>query len=289
METCENCGKSLGKLETAHVWGEHVVCGNCLPALVKSPRKSTSLKIVAIFTILSIAVILAAIGGFWMRGGRSQAERETKNPISSSKIPVGFVEENKKQSISGAIWINRSDGTTNILRGHPIYLLSMKVKRLTISAFYEKHYDEARTYSEQYVEVAKGTRDLAKLTYVPRSKLDSMTEILGKLTNDLKLLNKLRANIPDESTVPAICASVNKLNYFSSTPMEIIIRDDQIKNATTNIDGKYIINDIPQGEYCLCSYFAADFGELVWAIPVRVSNADSVIDLHNNNTVSIAN
>src|ERR1700722_9356459 len=29
METCENCGATIGKLETPNVWKEHVVCGAC--------------------------------------------------------------------------------------------------------------------------------------------------------------------------------------------------------------------------------------------------------------------
>lgn len=32
-ETCENCGKPIGKLEAAHLYQEHVVCAGCLDAL----------------------------------------------------------------------------------------------------------------------------------------------------------------------------------------------------------------------------------------------------------------
>ncbi|HVS73146.1 MAG TPA: hypothetical protein VHQ47_17960 [Phycisphaerae bacterium] len=28
-ETCENCGRTIGKLETPRVWQEHIVCGTC--------------------------------------------------------------------------------------------------------------------------------------------------------------------------------------------------------------------------------------------------------------------
>ena len=29
LEACENCGAVIGRLETAHVWGQHVVCTAC--------------------------------------------------------------------------------------------------------------------------------------------------------------------------------------------------------------------------------------------------------------------
>jgi hypothetical protein len=36
-EVCGNCGRVIGKLETAHVWGENVVCGPCLAVLRQTP------------------------------------------------------------------------------------------------------------------------------------------------------------------------------------------------------------------------------------------------------------
>lgn len=37
METCENCGRSIGKLETPYVWqGKKIVCGGCWSSLGKA-------------------------------------------------------------------------------------------------------------------------------------------------------------------------------------------------------------------------------------------------------------
>jgi ribosomal protein L37AE/L43A len=33
LEACENCGRSIGKLETAHVWNESIVCDACQKVL----------------------------------------------------------------------------------------------------------------------------------------------------------------------------------------------------------------------------------------------------------------
>lgn len=32
-ETCDNCGRAIGRLETPHVYGQNVVCAGCLDAL----------------------------------------------------------------------------------------------------------------------------------------------------------------------------------------------------------------------------------------------------------------
>ena len=32
-ETCANCGRVIGKLETPHVWNQQVVCGECINRL----------------------------------------------------------------------------------------------------------------------------------------------------------------------------------------------------------------------------------------------------------------
>jgi hypothetical protein len=37
METCENCGTVIGKLETPMLMNEHVVCGPCYTRLAKPP------------------------------------------------------------------------------------------------------------------------------------------------------------------------------------------------------------------------------------------------------------
>lgn len=41
METCENCGRAIGKLETPHLHGEHVVCLECKQRL-SAPVESIS-------------------------------------------------------------------------------------------------------------------------------------------------------------------------------------------------------------------------------------------------------
>jgi hypothetical protein len=41
-ENCANCGKSIGRLETAHLYNSHVVCQNCLQYLSQQNSLGTS-------------------------------------------------------------------------------------------------------------------------------------------------------------------------------------------------------------------------------------------------------
>lgn len=42
LETCENCGRTIGALETPHVHNDHVVCAECAGHLARSPSSAPS-------------------------------------------------------------------------------------------------------------------------------------------------------------------------------------------------------------------------------------------------------
>ena len=54
-ETCENCGKLIGTLETAHLWKDHIVCAECRQAL---PKNVSPPKDVAPRTVLAVPTLL---------------------------------------------------------------------------------------------------------------------------------------------------------------------------------------------------------------------------------------
>lgn len=67
-EFCENCGRTIGKLEQAYVYKGHVVCKQCYKYLHHEPQKIPSAQaknrrtnLVRVIGILSIAVIIVVI------------------------------------------------------------------------------------------------------------------------------------------------------------------------------------------------------------------------------------
>lgn len=43
LPSCANCGMTIGRLDTPHTWGDHIVCGQCLAVLVRSANPSAAL------------------------------------------------------------------------------------------------------------------------------------------------------------------------------------------------------------------------------------------------------
>lgn len=92
-ETCSNCQVTIGKLETAYIWQQNVVCSNCYrrlsvrsqidrdtrnsPPVAATPSNANGLR-TAGGIILLIAVVLAMGGGALI-------------PLSSLLFVVGVV------------------------------------------------------------------------------------------------------------------------------------------------------------------------------------------------------
>ncbi len=85
MERCENCGREIGTLETAHVWREQVVCGSCRGALavedapIAQPARFQRWPLaggVILLVLVAVGVILYA--SEVSRNRRAAAEEEAR-------------------------------------------------------------------------------------------------------------------------------------------------------------------------------------------------------------------
>ena len=63
-----------------------------------------------------------------------------------------------------------------------------------------------------------------------------------------------------------------------------------IRTASTSIEGKYSLTDIPEGSYFLFAGYKSEFSVAYWLIPVSVDNGKDVhIDLYNMNMEEMYN
>jgi hypothetical protein len=83
MESCEVCGRQIGKLETPHLYKDRVVCRECHGGLSQSPnvphagvqRKSAQLpKPVAILCVLLFGAMMGVVIGLSRRTARLELE-----------------------------------------------------------------------------------------------------------------------------------------------------------------------------------------------------------------------
>jgi len=99
METCENCGAAIGKLETPRVVDDHVVCAVCEGKLRGKASWRSKLP-----PVLSIAgVLLLICGAFYWSG--------TFNTVSSPKSDQSFSEK-QILKVMDRIRENRALGVT---------------------------------------------------------------------------------------------------------------------------------------------------------------------------------
>lgn len=73
-ECCANCGRRIGKLETPHIYEQHVVCADCISSLNRTPRippspRRTGPSFILWFgrVIFGILMVVAAIAFFRAR------------------------------------------------------------------------------------------------------------------------------------------------------------------------------------------------------------------------------
>jgi len=72
IETCENCGRAIGKLETPRVWQDRVVCGECMPRLSGVPQaveltaKRWKRQMLIGWAIFGAGIVLAIAGAAMM-------------------------------------------------------------------------------------------------------------------------------------------------------------------------------------------------------------------------------
>lgn len=59
VETCANCGRTIGDQETAHVWRDEVVCSDCHPRL--DEKHKAKMAVGGHFLVLGVVIALVAL------------------------------------------------------------------------------------------------------------------------------------------------------------------------------------------------------------------------------------
>ena len=90
-ESCANCGRTIGKLETPYLWQENTVCKSCY-ALLSAPEPTTPVPTGVGTRVESPG----AIAGITAELGRGQslgelAARQTARPPRNKRVPPGGV------------------------------------------------------------------------------------------------------------------------------------------------------------------------------------------------------
>ena len=193
-ETCENCGRVIGRLETPMVWQEKVVCSDCFGRLSgmrtippipdagvnAAPRRRGAG--IAIAAIIGICVLLATGGVIWYLNAKAEAQRAEVR--QSERVAVRLATEKAEAAKADA-------AKASALAA--VQLVTEKAEVAKADAV-----------------AAKERADAAKLAAVAQRKRERTEQAAALMPYQLKALEALDQIGPDDTNADVI--QLNKAN-----------------------------------------------------------------------------
>ena len=313
---CENCGTVIGTLETPYVHKDHVVCEECHRRLCRSSRPPRYF-LIGLGCLVAAAVIVAVVvparrPSPMAQGINSNASASPKNAAAPA---IG--------SVTGAAWLIRSDGSSELLRGLQITILPTSVKsdmlnscirrdaadwaalmKLynpegdkdaqtatkrehfqmgTLRAEYQKRLDRP-----EFPEPMVATKDaIVFVAHMHQAKHDAISLILLEGEGNVAKL-KLQGS-SGEAMLQAIDNEYRAKLSPNLVRMNSLDFDQLVtKRIATDSDGKYSIEGLVPGRYCLHAELNQPTTFAEWAINIDVASGTPVkLDLFNDNALVV--
>lgn len=213
-----------------------------------------------------------------------------------------------KGSLSGGVWLTRKNGSSEIIRGLNVYVFKALVEKRTVA-------NPLGTFEKKALSAAELWRSPnARTIYA-----DAMPEQLAGLANDAEKIAKEAheyLQMPDTSTLELqriydLVVSLDRLWEQSeawcpaSLKLQRLVRVRElvggdllptllsstvfVTKASTGIDGKYLIGDLGQTQYCLYALYNTDVFVIEWLVKVDVIGGEARANLSNDNASIIIN
>jgi len=244
-----------------------------------------------------------------------QAVAERAAPTEKkSELPAPAAQTQKEEltpqpkpgTVVGGAWFTRANGNSEVIRGLHVSLLRPKTRKKDASQLFvnaeglscgrlELYEKELNRPGLSEREQARKSR-LVKLARGTVKVLRSYRELADEASLDTeRVLMVLRS--PDavysawEDTFTVLTREQReptrfvRLSLLTEDPWwTALIRDMTLTNAATSIEGKYAIENLPAGRYCLYAAYWTGSLFMEWVITVDVgAGAYTTVDLSNAN------
>jgi hypothetical protein len=264
LETCANCGRTIGNLETPHLHQEHVVCPECYARLAV-PAASAASKQRAVphkkINGLLIAVIVATIAGAVI--GAIVLRRSRPRP------PVG--------RIAGSACTSRNDGSSDLQRGLQVSVIWGPIRRPVLAQCLqreiEKWEEDAAQNKSRATDRLTGWISAEFYENEARKDREKVEGIKG-------VISQLPAEMGVKEADEFLAASV-----LSGLPAfgDVIIANS-VATGRTDADGRYTIESVPEGDYFLFAEIETRSFLRQWLVPVHVTAGTMTkVDLFDDN------
>ena len=89
---------------------------------------------------------------------------------------------------------------------------------------------------------------------------------------------------------PLAYMEYNRYDLLPLKEMNEVAAKNAIKVVKTNIDGKYLFEEVPYGYYILYAYCESSFSKIYWLIPIKVASRKTInMDFDNSNAEEVLN
>lgn len=228
---------------------------------------------------------------------RQRKEEEVKRRVQEEeqKRQEAKVKELQKikATISGGVWVIKGGGASDILRGLDIYLCQSELPKSEVKDILQELSDKFLKESESHERSAEKQTFLADSSRNWAKKYKAAYDL-----TQLLLQREDTAKISLEA-IHGLIIIANESSYseeftFSNIKGDMIltklIAKAIVTKATTDIDGKYQIENISGGEYVLYAISMSSFSIIDWMVPVEIKQEENIkIDLYNQNAARIVN
>lgn len=228
--------------------------------------------------ISSLALVVVVFFCPEMMPSEARAEdppRPAANP--AAQPPVASVGR-----VVGAAWLNRNDGSSDVLRGLRVQVIKKDVNGSDVAAAAARNLEEWKNIRTQWMQAKAYVTDTLKA-----SDKESTAEAdlwIQKSEQNIKSISEFLDKPPEKIGVEEAKTLLNKWHPEGSSTVPI----SPIKTTSTNVDGKYVIADCPSGKWFLYAVVASGKIWVDWLVPIEVrANEELSIDLFNDNARTI--
>jgi hypothetical protein len=195
-------------------------------------------------------------------------------------------------SIVGAVWLTKNDGSSNLLRGRDIAILTRSIPSTSIVPELRKQIPRWQNLIDDYSKMIRDLEDSNR-------KYEDVGGYSAKtIAEDRKTISEYNAKM---KTIVSYCAlpprNIDLLDAYkilkeASTDGLVTIpnlNELVVLRGRTNVDGKYQITGIPVGKYYVYSFFGTASVWVEWLVPIDVKDGEANVDLDNSNAATLRN
>jgi TolA-binding protein len=210
---------------------------------------------------------------------------KTQNSRTTQYQPAASVGAPAQTStiISGAAWIVRQTGASDVLRGISVWVVRVNLPSSFVINGIEKSIPWWEQDAKRNQDAAK---PYAKGGYIESS--DSYKMYMDDAAKDNEKIQHLRGV---ERSLPAIIETQKAFDILKDASWVGVPNFSApiVAEGKTDVDGKYTISNLPVGRYYLYASMGDTSPYMDWLIPVQAVGGSIKIDLYNDNAATLKN